>query len=343
MGDNNDKLKFQEDDVFDEDMFIKLRLRICHNGKNPNGSHFSDESIENAKGSLRLKPLLAHVVEDEDGNLDFGSHDFKIEVNKLKDDELKIVYLEIPVGIIPENSMNYEFKEHKGRMYVYCDVFVHKDYSNYAEDLIKNSEEFKISMEIMVLDWEELEEDNRFFDITEYKYLAVTMLSDKLGTGMVDARAHRFSMDNDNLSKFEDMKKSFSNYKNLEANQDVSDEIIHDCEIRFVNKDRENFDFINPQLEEGKELKMAKEDNKEEVKVEEKFEETPEKLENKVDGEEKLEEPKTDEFKIEEEEEEEKLDPKNPEVEEEFEDNKDGNEDEEFVSFALTAMQTWTL
>jgi hypothetical protein len=90
-----------------------------HNGKNPNQSHFSDEAIERASWSLSNIPLLANVVEDENGNLDFGAHDITIEMNKMSEDSLKIIYKEIPIGIIPETN-NYEYKEYNVKNYFYC-------------------------------------------------------------------------------------------------------------------------------------------------------------------------------------------------------------------------------
>ena len=66
---------YEVDDGFDSDKFIKLRLRVCHDGKNPNQSYFELENIDRAKGSLANVPILAHVVEDDEGNLDFGGHD----------------------------------------------------------------------------------------------------------------------------------------------------------------------------------------------------------------------------------------------------------------------------
>ena len=135
---------YEVDDSFDSDKFIKLRLRVCHEGKNSNQSYFEPENIEKAKDSLANIPILAHVVEDSEGNLDFGGHDMTIEKNKIGDgDDYRIIYLETPIGLVPETN-NYAYEEHDGRNYVFCDAYVWRDYSNYAEDIIERDKEIKL-------------------------------------------------------------------------------------------------------------------------------------------------------------------------------------------------------
>ena len=49
---------YEVDDSFDSDKFIKLRLRVCHEGKNPNQSYFEPENIEKPKIPLLIFPFL---------------------------------------------------------------------------------------------------------------------------------------------------------------------------------------------------------------------------------------------------------------------------------------------
>lgn len=195
-------MKYAVDETFDSERFTKLRVYIMHNGKNPNFSHFSDEAIENAKPTLANIPILAHVIEDKDGNLDFGGHDFAIEEDKMNEGEYRIVYKEIPIGVIPETN-NYAIEEIDGRNYVVADCFIWNEYANYGVDIIKNQETVKVSMEVIAKDYQMLEEDKNYFDITEYKYSAVTMLNSSYGTGMIGAKAEvqTFNLD-ENREKF---------------------------------------------------------------------------------------------------------------------------------------------
>ena len=40
---------YELDESFDSEKFIKLRIRVCHDGKNPHNSNFTLENIDKAK------------------------------------------------------------------------------------------------------------------------------------------------------------------------------------------------------------------------------------------------------------------------------------------------------
>lgn len=178
---------YELDDTFDSEKFIKLRIRVCHDGENPNGSHFSLENIDKAKDSIKNIPVLGYCYFDEDNNPQFGAHEMHIEEDKTDENKLRIIYDEVPIGVIPE-ICNYEVKEHKGRNYVYVDGYVWKDYSNYMQDIIERDKDINISMEIEV-DSYKYDKELGYFDIIDYRYTGITMLGNDVGTGMVDAKA----------------------------------------------------------------------------------------------------------------------------------------------------------
>lgn len=182
------------DDSFDSQKFIKMRLRICHDGDNPNGSHFELDDMQKAQDSLVNIPILANVVFDDDGNPQFGGHDMDIERNKLNDKEFRFVYKEVPIGVIPEDC-NAQIEEYDGRNYVCADGYIWRDYCNYAEDIIERDKDIKISMEIAIKD-SSYDEENKVFNITDYSYRGVTFLGNKYGTGMIDACATTNFTDN---------------------------------------------------------------------------------------------------------------------------------------------------
>jgi uncharacterized coiled-coil protein SlyX len=205
MGDKIDKKELKNisfevsseiDKSFDSQRFTKVKMRVAHDGVNPNFSHFSLEAIESAKDTLANIPILANVVVDEEGNLDFGAHDISIEEHKMKDGEYKITYQEVPVGLVPSEN-GYAIEEFEGRNYVTCFGYLWNDYSNYTIDILETKEENKISMEIMVDDVEEWSEDKNYYDVKSYKYTGITFLGDKYGTGMLEAKAEKveFNLD----------------------------------------------------------------------------------------------------------------------------------------------------
>ena len=132
MNDDNKmilKATFSIDDSYDSDKFIKLNLDLMHDGINRNKSRFFKEGLEKAKNSLFNSPILGHVVENEDGEKDFGSHDSHLEKTE---DGVKEIYDEIPIGVVPE-SAKYEvvhdevsILELEQRIYVYGDTYVER-------------------------------------------------------------------------------------------------------------------------------------------------------------------------------------------------------------------------
>lgn len=173
------------DESFDTDRFIKMRLRVCHDGVNPNGSNFNVDDMNSAKDTLKNIPILANVEFDENGQPQFGSHDMSIEKDKVNDGEYRMVYKEVPIGVIPETN-NYEIVEYDGKNYVFVDGYVWRGYSNYAEDIIERDKNIKLSMEISVNEFT-FNAAKKIYNITDYKYTGITFLNNELGTGMKNA------------------------------------------------------------------------------------------------------------------------------------------------------------
>lgn len=191
------------DKCFDPERFIKMRLRICHDGDNPKGTHFSISNMERSKESLKNIPILANVIFDEDGEPQFGGHDIDIEKDRIDPDEYRLVYKETPIGVIPENN-NYFVENINGRNYVYVDAYIWRKYSNYAEDIITRDQKIKLSMEIDIKDFSVIPETN-IMDITDYKYCGVTFLNNEMSTGMENALGSILAFSDDSGSKILDM------------------------------------------------------------------------------------------------------------------------------------------
>ena len=178
-------VKYEIDDSFDSDRFIKMRLRVCHDGVNRNGSHFTVDNIKDAEKSIANTPILAHVVFDDDNQPQFGGHDMTIE--KTSNGEYKKVFKEVPIGVIPENC-NPDIQEYNGKQYAYFDAYIWKGYSNYAEDVILRDETIKLSMEISVDDFS-FDVEHNIYNVNKFRYKGITFLGNDMTTGMIDAEA----------------------------------------------------------------------------------------------------------------------------------------------------------
>jgi hypothetical protein len=126
------------DNSFDSDRFIKLRIRVQHDDKNPNGSSFTLENMQKAQNTIKNIPILAAVVVDKDGNPQFGAHDMHIEEDKFNEGAYRLIYDESPIGVVPETN-NYEILEYDGRNYVYVRCLLWVGYMNYAQDIVKET------------------------------------------------------------------------------------------------------------------------------------------------------------------------------------------------------------
>lgn len=156
---------------------IKCTIYVMHTGENLNYSSFSEESVLKAKESLKNVPILANIKHDEDRNpTDFGGHDMDLHIIERAngDCEFKTVYIEKPVGVIPETN-NYRIETlENGEKWVVVEGYIWKEYSDSHELLVKSDK--KISMEISVNGG--FFDDNFMYHIEDYEYLGVTILGD---------------------------------------------------------------------------------------------------------------------------------------------------------------------
>lgn len=196
-------VKYEKDNTFDSEKFLKLRLRVCHDGVSPNKTFCTKEVMENAADSIEYIPILAHTIFDENGKPMFGAHDSHIEEDKLNPGQQKIVYDEIPIGLVPSNAENNRnIEEYEGRNYQFVDAYIWREYSNYCEQLLEDAVDSKLSMEISIPeDKLSYNAKEKYWDIAEYKYRGITMLNPEYGTGMKKALAttENFESNNDSL------------------------------------------------------------------------------------------------------------------------------------------------
>ena len=186
-----------EQTAFDDDRFMKVRIKVMHNGLNLNNSRFSDTSIEKAAKTLSNIPLLAYIKQtDGVEDADFAGHEFEIRITE---DEMKYVYLGRPIGMIPETN-NYSYEEDEdGIKFVYVDGYIWKDYANEALDIIARDNGKKVSMEIRVDDYDMTDSA---IDINDYKYTGITLLGEDIPEAMTGARADISEFSQETMQEF---------------------------------------------------------------------------------------------------------------------------------------------
>lgn len=213
--------------AFDSDRFVKLRVKVMHSGLNLNGSTFDSAAIEKAQSSIANIPLLAFVKkQDGEETVDFGGHEFEI---KISENGIRYVYLGRPIGIVPEsNNYSFELDEETGKMFVFVDAYVWRDYANEALDIIEKDEAKKVSMEIRVNDYDETE--TATFNITDYSYTGIAILGNDVQEAMIGAKAE--------IAEFSETKQAL-----LELIFSLKEELNKEFETTTDENTQENEEF----------------------------------------------------------------------------------------------------
>jgi hypothetical protein len=180
----------------DDDDLMKVRIKVCHDGDNPNGSNVSLDSLSKAEETLKNRPILAYSVFDEDKFevVDFGGHDMqhKLVENDEGEYEVKTRYLETPLGVINEDhEYSLEYDEDTEKTYPVITGYIWKSYSNGAWKLIEEGK--GVSMEISVKSGT-YNKERKIFEITDFSYRGITVLSDSVTPAMEGANIDKYTL-----------------------------------------------------------------------------------------------------------------------------------------------------
>lgn len=264
MDKNNFIMSYSVDKTFDSDQFLRLRLRVCHDGESPNHTYFTKETMAEANKSLEYIPLLAHVyIDQETGKPVIGSHDMHIEEDKLNEGETRVIYDETPIGVVPALAdNNCSIEEYDGLNYTFVDCYLWRDYANYAEQLVEDAENTKLSMEIDFQE-EALSYDaaNDRYNIASYRYRGITLLNEALGTGMKNAMATTA-----NFSATEDVKSKMIVLME-ELQQCLRDYNKYESDEKGGNVDMENEEIVETMVEESQPEEVVEQIMEEEVEL----------------------------------------------------------------------------
>lgn len=182
------RASYDIDHSYDSERFIKLKVRVCHDGENLNGSHISKEALQDALPSIYNIPLLANVVVDDDGNIDFGGHDRKIVKDAMDESQYRLQYVEAPVGVFPADCADACVLEEGGKHYVYATAYLWRGYANYAEDIILSRQQSDVSMEVIV-NASEYDTEDSLLHINKFTFTGVTLLGADRRPAMQGANA----------------------------------------------------------------------------------------------------------------------------------------------------------
>ena len=168
----------------------RVKVMVCHTGKNLNYSKFSRESLEKALTSLEGIPLVGEYKEEKE---DFGAHGGKIEIT---DDSFKWTETTRPYGFIPFGDLaNIRFEtimDKDGiteKEWLVADAYIwYKKYPEIERIFEGNNNQ---SMEISVDNYN-YDEDG-YLDITAFQFLALCVLGENVSPAMAGAKIQGYS------------------------------------------------------------------------------------------------------------------------------------------------------
>ena len=175
--------------LLNQDFLVVEMKAISSANPNRNGSYFTKESMEDAIPTFYNKPILSSFSVTSD---DFRGHEGDLKY----DPELDQVYYdytdaksETPLGMIrSEDIVELVYDEIDGLYWIKfsCALWVKYGYKQIKRLLKSRTGDKKISVEIEVK--ESYVDDKGVEVITKFVFDGVTILSDKLETGIADAK-----------------------------------------------------------------------------------------------------------------------------------------------------------
>ena len=210
--------------------FHLVKLRIMSSGENYNGSSFTIDSLNKAKDSVAYTPILANIVEREDGELDANGHDvdFEMKADYKGNVSFKETYVERPVGVFLNNSTEIKYDEENDVNYIQAYGIIWKTYSS-MYDILKRDEVKDVSVEIEVINGQF--RDDGYYEIQEYNILATTILGNGNLPAIENSKIEfNFSQDNDYRSKLEQVDILLQNFnkkgggKGMDENKELEQE-----------------------------------------------------------------------------------------------------------------------
>lgn len=172
-----------EEDNRDGDL-LYAHLKVCHTLLNRNGSFIAEEDMKRAMPTLKYKPILASIIENDDGDLDFNSHDMRLVEND--DGEREIEYIERQVGNFTNDDPYLEYDADMDKTYVHAIGVIPREYTKTAE-IIERKGGTKVSCEITVNEFTYNANEKRL-EITDFFFTGVTLLGEHVGEGMLGSR-----------------------------------------------------------------------------------------------------------------------------------------------------------
>lgn len=245
----------------DNPNLMNVKLKIMHDGENKK-TIVTKEALEGAEDSLRNVPIMARILDD---NSDFNEHDMKLEKVNGK---YKIKYLEKAIGVVGYDS-DITYTEENERTYINATGYIWTRYNQDAVDIINESEQKGISMEIKIEDGY-MDEETGLFTVTKFIFTGITVLGDHVESAMYDTYLETYSVSDDLKNQITEMcNEIYSLNKEKEVDDLMAKKIENPIEDNKIVDDETVEDEKDDEVENPEEDNKNPEDKSDETKKDE--------------------------------------------------------------------------
>lgn len=221
---------------------LKLKIKVYHKGRNRNGSSVPDDAAENAKNSIKNRPVLAAIHQLDNGEWDFETHNIRVTTD---DDGNEVVeYIESQVGSFSEDEPFFEYDEENDKEFCCSYAYIPEEYTKTAE-ILRAKNGTKTSCELSVDEFS-YDAKEKCLILKKFYVEGVTLLGRRkdgtpIGEGMLGARAdiEDFSQKNNSV---------VFNMSNIEILDEINKKL--DKLVNFTTNNSEKGGNITMKLDE---------------------------------------------------------------------------------------------
>lgn len=152
---------------------LPVNLQLAFIGENLNGSEIPESAMKNALSSAKYRPILGYIYKDDNGDSQFMGHNMHIEDNK-------IVYDEIPIGVISEEATIAYDEEYK-KDYAVSKGYIFEEYTD-AKEILEREQRLDTSCEIAVRELS-YSAKNNVLVLDDFYFTGITVLGKDENTG----------------------------------------------------------------------------------------------------------------------------------------------------------------
>lgn len=154
--------------------------KAYHDHLNLNNSYIETSTLKDTLHTATIKPILANIITNDDGEKDFGSHDF--EVVKDENGKERYIYHEQPVGVIfGNNTIEYDEEAEVNRAILHG--YLYDEYCQDAVDIINRRGGTACSVELSIKEMS-FDVKEKYLVLDDFVVRGLTLLGENVKPGM---------------------------------------------------------------------------------------------------------------------------------------------------------------